>query len=120
MKKRQYYFQQIFPKRSSSDYVLESTAAESQRKNINGHFGLSVLHRILDIPLPKSILIDYMHVCLLRHTRAIVGQLYNRLKPVERIALDDQLRKQPFPHTFGRKMRPISDSHIKLDFHVTC
>lgn len=41
IKKHRYYFQQIFSKRSSSDYLLETEAAELQRKNINTPFGYS-------------------------------------------------------------------------------
>lgn len=119
MRKRQYYFQKSFRMRNASEYLLESETAEVQRVNINGRLGLSVLQKILDVALPKSILIDYMHVCLLRHTRAIVTQMYYRLKPAERLELDNQLRRQRFPHTFSRKMRPILDTHIKLSIYLS-
>jgi hypothetical protein len=81
LSKRQYYFREPSVMRTVQSYVLESKEAEEQCDNVNGHIGVSVLHALLDVPLPYSVLIDYMHVSLLRHTHAITLQLYAKLKP---------------------------------------
>lgn len=68
-----------------------------------------MLHDLLDIPLPFSIITDYLYVSLLRHTKGIVRQIYSKLSPHERIELDAGLREQKFPHFFSRRLRPVSD-----------
>ncbi|CAF2789815.1 unnamed protein product [Rotaria sp. Silwood2] len=111
--KRQYYFEEAPIMRTIDSYVNESMKAEETRENINGHLGMSILHQILDIRLPDSIMMDYMHITLLRHTRVVAQQLYSSLTRQERTELDNRIRLQQFPHTFHRKMRPISGTHIK-------
>ncbi|CAF4118716.1 unnamed protein product [Adineta steineri] len=41
-----------------------------------------------------------MHVTILRHTRAIVQQIYSSLSPSQRVKFDASLRIQKFPHFF--------------------
>jgi hypothetical protein len=111
--KRQYHFEEAPHMRSIKSYANESKEAEVKGANINGHLGVSIFHEILDIPLPHSILIDYMHVTLLRHTRGVVLQIYESITPKKRSEIDNKLRCQPFPHTFNRKLRPINVGHVK-------
>jgi hypothetical protein len=77
--------------------------------NIDGHLGTSVLTDILDVPLPHAIMIDYLHVTLLRHTKTMIQELYSRLKPCQREQVDVRLNQQTFPHFFNRRMRPLKD-----------
>jgi hypothetical protein len=112
-RKRQYYFEEVPKLRSVSSYINESHEAEITNANINGHLGSSIFHQLLDVPLPNSIMIDYMHVTLLRHARGVVLQIYKTLKPAQREEIDGKLRCQRFPHTFNRKLKPISAGNPK-------
>ncbi|CAF3853887.1 unnamed protein product [Rotaria sp. Silwood1] len=78
--KRQYYFEKAPIMRTIDSYVNESMKAEETRENTNGHLGMSILHQILDIRLPNSIMMDYMHITLLRHTRVVTQQLATEIK----------------------------------------
>ncbi|CAF4978365.1 unnamed protein product, partial [Rotaria magnacalcarata] len=88
---------------------LESIRAVETSSNVYGHLGRSLLHDLLDVPLPNSIIVDYLHVSLLRHTRAIIQQVYAQLSPLERTKFDSGLRGQRFPHFFNRKLRAVCD-----------
>lgn len=99
--------------RSINSYRKESKEAEVKGENINGHLGLSFFHEILDIPLPHSILMDYMHVTLLRHTHSVVLQAFESLEPKIRSKINNQLKFQQFPHTFNRKLKPIKSGYTK-------
>ncbi|CAF1205337.1 unnamed protein product [Adineta steineri] len=107
--KRQYFYEDGIQLRDPTTYALESIKAAETSKNVYGHLGRSILHDLLDVPLPYSIISDYLHCTLLRHTRVIVKQIYKSLSPQQRSRFDDQLRTQKFPHTFNRKLRPVSD-----------
>lgn len=76
---------------------------------------MSILHNILDVPLPYAVLIDYQHATLLRHTKTVLSYIYNKhLKPPHRKQLDNKLKNQPFPHFFHRQMKSFQDfSYIK-------
>ncbi|CAF4588428.1 unnamed protein product, partial [Didymodactylos carnosus] len=112
--KRQYYYQPPIELRSSQSYNEHGVQAATRHSNVYGHLGISVLKNLLDIPLPQSIIVDYLHVSLLRHAKCILAQLYRKLKPTERDLLDQRLKEQPFPHYFNRKMRAASNlSFIK-------
>ncbi|CAF2091361.1 unnamed protein product, partial [Rotaria magnacalcarata] len=108
--KRQYYFKKELALRSTAEYALYSHGAEETKTNIYGHLGVSPLSLIIDVPLPRCLVIDYMHVSLLRHTRTVIQYIYgNFLKPKQREELDELFRNQPFPHFFNRKMRPVKE-----------
>ncbi|CAM2728584.1 unnamed protein product [Rotaria socialis] len=108
--KRQYYFKKELALRSAAEYALYSHEAEETKTNIYGHLGVSPLSVIIDVPLPRCLVIDYMHVSLLRHTRTVIQYIYgNFLKPKQREELDELFRNQPFPHFFNRKMRPVKE-----------
>jgi len=112
--KRQYFYEDDFQLRDAKNYVSESVKAADTSSKVFGHLGRSILHDLLDVPLPYSIIADYLHVSLLRHTKVIVKQIYARLSPAERIKFDADLRAQNFPHFFNRKLRAVSDfSFIK-------
>ncbi|CAF4476027.1 unnamed protein product [Rotaria socialis] len=83
---------------------------QKKQKNIYGHLGRSPFSVVFDIPLPRCIVIDYMHVSLLRHTRTIIQYIYQEiLKPKQRDELDDLFRHQAFPHHVNRKMCCVKD-----------
>ncbi|CAF3294467.1 unnamed protein product [Rotaria sp. Silwood2] len=108
--KRQYYFQNELVLRSTTEYAHYSEKAERTNKNIFGHLGVSPLATVFNIPLPRCLIIDYMHVSLLRHTRTVIQYLYQKyLKPKQRNELDELFRHQPFPHFCNRKMRPVKE-----------
>ncbi|CAF3190019.1 unnamed protein product, partial [Rotaria socialis] len=86
--KRQYYFENRMQLRTKRTYELESIRAVETSSNVYGHLGRSLLHDLLDVPLPNSIIVDYLHVSLLRHTRAIIQQVYAQLSPLERTKFD--------------------------------
>ncbi|CAF4777289.1 unnamed protein product, partial [Rotaria sp. Silwood2] len=64
---------------------------------------------IVDIQLPYSIIVDYAHASLLRHSKSIFSELYRRLSPAIRDDVDIALAKQPFPHFFNRRMKSFKD-----------
>jgi hypothetical protein len=107
--KRQYRYESPIELRATDVYFKESCQAEQDGQPVFGHRGISPLHRILDIPLPQSIIIDYVHATLLGHGKTIISAIYAKLKPVQRSIVDLELKGQPFPHFFNRKIRPISD-----------
>ncbi|CAF4453987.1 unnamed protein product [Rotaria magnacalcarata] len=108
--KRQYYFKKELALRSAAEYALYSHEAEETKTNIYGHLGVSPLSVIIDVPLPRCLVINYMHVSLLRHTRTVIQYIYGKfLKPKQREELDEVFRNQPFPHFFNRKMRPVKE-----------
>lgn len=112
-KKRQYHFEEMPILRSVGSYMDESMEAELRGENVHGHLGLSCFHEILDVPLPISIMMDYMHISLLRHTRCLVRQIYEGFSPKIRSEIDKKLLSQKFPHTFHRKLKPINAGYIK-------
>ena len=76
--------------------------------------GRSILHDILDINLPKAIIIDYQHCSLLRHAKTMFRTIYNQLKPADRDKLDIKMKDQLFPHFFNRHMKSLKEfSFIK-------
>jgi hypothetical protein len=112
--KRQYYYQNNFPVRDSVNFLSDSKRAQYEKSNINGRLGISVLDKVVDIPLPKSIIADYLHVTLLRHGKTICQYLYKKImKPHQRTALDKKMTKQRFPNFFNRKIRSLSDPYLK-------
>jgi hypothetical protein len=106
--KRQYKYQSPLVLRRSHSYLQQSLMAHDKKITELGHKGLSVLQPILDVPLPDSVLIDYMHVSLLGHAKACILSLYQRLKPFERVEIDEKISQQQFPHYCNRKMRCIN------------
>ncbi|CAF3394515.1 unnamed protein product [Rotaria socialis] len=108
--KRQYYFEKNLVLRSIAEYETYSKEAQRKKKKIFGHLGCSPFATIVDVPLPQCIVIDYMHVSLLRHMRTVIQYLYQKyLKPKDRDEIDQLFHKQRFPHFFNRKMRPIKE-----------
>lgn len=113
-KKRQYRYEQQVILRDSMTYLQESKIACENNSNVFGHLGVTVLEPIMDIPLPDSIIADYLHICLLGHSKTVIRNVYKSLKPLERTALDKELDQQPFPHYFNRKMRKLENfAYIK-------
>ncbi|CAF4641200.1 unnamed protein product, partial [Rotaria magnacalcarata] len=80
---------------------------EQKQINVYGHLGLSVLSSVLDIPLPDAIIIDYLHVTLLGHTKALILNIFHSFAPNERLEVDNWFKMQIFPHYFNRKIKPI-------------
>ena len=78
--RRQYPYETPIQYRHPKEYLNESFQAEQGNLNVYGHYGVSILHKILDIPLPHSITIDYLHSTLLGHGKAIILAIYNKLK----------------------------------------
>ena len=111
--KRQYHFEEALCMRTVDSYLYESRKADATGKNVKGHLGTSFLYQIPDVPLPDSILMDNMHITLLRRTRSVVLQIYQSIKPKDRLEIDNKLHFQQFPHTFNRELRPIKDEHVK-------
>ncbi|CAF4891514.1 unnamed protein product, partial [Rotaria sp. Silwood1] len=96
------------------DFAFDSRRAHYLRTNVNGRLGLSILDKVLDIPLPNAIVADYLHATLLRHAKTICLYNYNEvMKPQERIMLDKRMSVQRFPHFFNRTIRPLNETHLK-------
>ncbi|CAF4164439.1 unnamed protein product [Rotaria magnacalcarata] len=107
--KRQYKYEERVILRDSMTYLQESKLVYKNNVNVFEHVGVTVLEPIMDMSLPDSIIADYLHICLLGHAKAIIRNLYESMKPFERIELDEKLNEQPFPHYFNRKMRKVAN-----------
>ena len=70
--KRQYRYEASIEYRSTRVYSKQSSQAEQEGCSIFGHHGVSPLHAILDNPLPRSIIIDYLHATLLGHGKRMI------------------------------------------------
>ena len=113
-RKRQYPYSLRTQQRTKDSFLINSTSAEKNAYNVLGHRGTSILHEVIDIPLPSSVLVDYVHVTLLRHFRDIVQTISSSLRPSIRKQIDASLRAQPFPSHFNRRLRGIEElSYIK-------
>lgn len=112
--KRQYPYESNFEARTIEKFSHDATVASNYQKNVYGHLGVSTFECVLDIPLPQSVIIDYAHATLLRHSKSVFTNLYQRLRPSVRQEVDDALLQQRFPHFFHRRMKAFSDfSFIK-------
>ena len=100
--------------RTAKSFARDSIIASQLKRKENGHQGVSIIANIVDIQLPYSIIVDYAHASLLRHSKSIFKELYRRLTPTLRNTVDVALAKQPFPHFFNRRMKSFKDlSFIK-------
>ncbi|CAF4218971.1 unnamed protein product [Rotaria magnacalcarata] len=112
--KRQYPYQCPHVMRTPGNFARDSSTAAQLKSNEKGHLGVSIFSEILDIKLPYSIIIDYAHASLLRHSKSMFVEIYRRLSPVIRATIDIALSQQPFPHFFHRRMKSFKDlSFIK-------
>lgn len=115
--KRQYYYDEKIPSRETVDFTSDSRRAEYLQRKINGRLGVSIFNEIVDIPLPRSIVTDYLHTTLLGHGKTVCRYIYNKvMSPRERIMLDKRMSIQKFPHWFQRTIRTINSTHLKLVF----
>ncbi|CAM4791381.1 unnamed protein product [Rotaria magnacalcarata] len=113
-KKRQCYYNINRAIRDSFNFASDSREAARLQTKVNGRLGISLFEKILDIPLPKSVIADYLHVTLLCHSKAICLYLYNNvMKLAERKQLDQRMLRQQFPHFFNRKVRLFSEGYHK-------
>ncbi|CAF1493884.1 unnamed protein product [Adineta ricciae] len=112
--KRQYYYDENVSLRSAADFEADSRRAESLGKSVNGRHGTSILKKVVDIPLPDSIVADYLHTTLLGHAKAVCVYLYKQyMRPQERIHFNKKIRAQRFPHFFNRKIRTFEEPYLK-------
>ena len=112
--KRQYYYDENVALRNEYDFAADSRRAECLKKTVFGRHGISIFDKILDLPLPRSIIADYMHSTLLRHAKAICLYLYKKhMRPADRILFDKKVSTQRFPHFFNRKIRALNESYLK-------
>ena len=86
--------------RTTRKYAKGCREAETTQTNIYGHLGESVLEGVVDVPFPNCIVLDYLHVTLLGHAKAIILSIYRSLKPAQRVPFDAQVRRQSFPRKF--------------------
>ncbi|CAF1112548.1 unnamed protein product [Rotaria magnacalcarata] len=107
--KRQYPFECLHQMRTIDTFARDAATAARLNRNEYGHLGVSIFAGILDLALPLSIVVDYAHVTLLRHSKSIFKEFYRRLTPSVRNDVDRALIQQPFPHFFNRKMKPFND-----------
>jgi hypothetical protein len=109
--KRQYYYDEKVVLRNEYDFALDSRKAHYLQVDTNGRHGISILDKILDIPLPKSIIADYLHITLLRHAKTIMIYLYKEhMRPKNRVQLDKKISVQRFPHFFNRTIRTFNEA----------
>jgi len=113
--KRQYYHSDNITLRTPETFLADSKLAEKTKNgNVKGRLGVSAFHRVVDIPLPRSCITDYLHATLLRHGRTIFNHLYYaHLKTSQRTQFDLKLSQQRYPHFFNRKVRSIKESYLK-------
>ncbi|CAF1553113.1 unnamed protein product [Rotaria sordida] len=112
--KRQYEYEISVNCRTVESFYSDSREAQLNSKNVFDHLGTSILDEIVDVPLPYALIIDYVHVSLLRYFRDIVKTVAFSLGLAVREKIDVFFRAQVFPHFFHRGMRDVADfSFIK-------
>jgi hypothetical protein len=112
--KRQYPYECPFEMRTVNGFYQDAATASRLNRKEKGHLGVSIFSNLVDVQLPYSIIIDYAHASLLRHSKSIFSELYRRLSPAVRIEVDTALTNQNFPHFFHRHMKSFKDlSFIK-------
>jgi hypothetical protein len=111
--KVQYNYDKSIKMRDSASFTDHSKQAEQCWKTFFGRLGLSVFQDLVDIPLPKSLITDYMHVSLLGEGKMVCKYLYKLMKPAQRRQLDQQMHSQKFPHHFNRKIKSFGEGHHK-------
>ncbi|UJR12986.1 hypothetical protein I4U23_000012 [Adineta vaga] len=101
--------------RSEYDFAMDSRKARYFQDTINGRHRMSILENVVDIPLPTSVIVDYLHVPLLGHAKALCLALYrNHMKPKQRTQLDEKIYSQRFPHIFNRKIKVLDQPYLKV------
>ena len=95
--KRQYPCDYSVDLRTPTSFARDSKIAAELKRNEKGHLGACVFTDLVDYPLPYSIIIDYAHATLLRHSKAIFSEVYRRLSPMVRNDVDKSLFNQRFP-----------------------
>ncbi|CAF4403905.1 unnamed protein product, partial [Rotaria magnacalcarata] len=96
------------------NFSSDSVKAQRLQTNIRGRLGISILDQILDIPLPKGIIADYLHVTLLRHAKTVCLYIYKKfMKPKDRFILNEKMAAQRFPHFFQRTIRKLDEKGHK-------
>ncbi|CAF3488214.1 unnamed protein product [Rotaria socialis] len=112
--KRQYYYKKNYKTRNALNFSSDSVKAQRLQTNIRGRLGISILDQILDIPLPKGIIADYLHVTLLRHAKTVCLYIYKKfMKPKDRFILNGKMAAQRFPHFFQRTIRKLDEKGHK-------
>ena len=112
--KMQYYYDENITIRSELDFKNDSKQAQYSKDSVNGRHGVTVLENVVDIPLPRSIIADYLHVTLLGHAKTICLYLYKHyMNPKARNQLDKKISVQRFPHFFNRKIRSFHEPYLK-------
>ncbi|CAF2098507.1 unnamed protein product [Rotaria magnacalcarata] len=112
--KRQYYYKKNYKTRNALNFSSDSVKAQRLQTNIRGRLGISILDQILDIPLPKGIIADYLHVTLLRHAKTVCLYIYKKfMKPKDRFILNEKMAAQRFPHFFQRTIRKLDEKGHK-------
>ena len=107
--KRQYSYESPYEMRTTASFARDAVIASRFNRNERGHLGVSILARVVDVPSPHAIIIDYAHASLLRHAKAMLSELYRRLRPAVRGDVDLALSSQSFPHLFHRRMKALQD-----------
>jgi hypothetical protein len=107
--KRQYSYECPYELRTTASFTRDASIASRFDRNERGHLGVSILAHVVDVPFPHAIIIDYAHASLLRHSKAMLSELYRRLRPAVRGHVDLALSSQAFPHLFHRRMKALQD-----------
>ena len=110
-RRRQYHYEPL-KLRSIYKYSKASREAERTQTNIFGHLGKSILQCIVDIPFPHCIVLDYLHVTLLGHAKAIILVIYNQLKTKQRKQFNDKIKEQNFPRKQSNFVLFFSDTFL--------
>lgn len=98
-RKHQYHHQTVIS-RTDKHYETLSKKAEKSKSHFYGHFGRSIITKLLDTPLPDAIVPDYLHVTLLGHVKNIVLSIYHDMRPQQRREFNERLIHQKFPREF--------------------
>ena len=120
--KRQYPYQESSI-RTPEEFSKLAAKAQRTNRNVYGHLGRSIVETLVEIPLPTSIILDYMHVTLLGHAKNIILSIYRQMRPAERDHFNNCLKSQRFPRKFSvifyfsfNSYTYLHQFHFGLDF----
>ena len=102
--------------RTSESFRKHSELAEAMQPRIDrertiGHKGLSAFTKLLDVPLPHSVVIDGMHTIFLCHSKKLLIHLQSFISKENLDRISSKLRSMNYIHDILRRPRSFLNVH---------
>ncbi|CAF1538688.1 unnamed protein product [Adineta ricciae] len=90
-------------------HLAASMFTRLDRERTKGFKGVSAFSKILDVPLPYSVVIDPMHTVFLCHSKKFLIQLQNFISKENMLKINAKLRSINYIHDILRRPRSFSN-----------